>query len=166
MKKSHLLLAFSVLIFTSCSNKEIKVYNSVNDKLTDAKSTVTFVSVEEFREVLETGSNFYLIDCREEEEFQKSCIRGAENVARGLIEFNISEKAPKKRNTIYLYCDNGDRSTLVAAELPLLKYTDIKVIEGGFEKWSKEYVELVELNPIRGNVVTKAPAKPSGGCGG
>ena len=77
----------------------------------------------------------------------------------------ISEKAPGKRKPLYIYCSNGDRSALAGTILPLLKYTDVKVLEGGFDNWQIRFPDLVELAPVRG-AVKAAVKKPAAGCGG
>ena len=156
----------SIIFFISCSGHELKTYDDTNAMIEDAKSQVEFVSLEDFKAVLESEDVFYLIDCREETEFAISCIQDAINIPRGLIEFKIGNDAPKRRTTVYLYCDNGDRSTLAATVLPLLKYSNVIVIESGFIGWEEKYPDLVELEPVRGGVKTDAPAAPSGGCGG
>jgi rhodanese-related sulfurtransferase len=168
MRKNQILVLVVLIsvLFAACTNNSFKDYENIEAMITDTKNSVSFISADEFKNLMESKSNFYLIDCREESEFEIACIKGADNVPRGLIEFNIGEKAPKRRTTVVIYCNNGERSTLAASILPKLKYSDVKVIEGGFEAWAVKYPKLVEENPIRGNIQTTAPKKPSGGCGG
>lgn len=169
MKKSILsILGFvTVLFFVSCGGIETKEFDSVKAMVEDAKSQVEFVSQEDFKAVLESeDAQFYLIDCREKNEFDTSCIQGAINIPRGLIEFKIGNEAPKRRQDVYIYCSNGERSALAASVLPYLKYTSVYVIESGFDTWQDKYPKLVEHHPKRGATQTKAPAAPSGGCGG
>jgi rhodanese-related sulfurtransferase len=155
-----------VIVLWSCTGKNTKEYASIDEMVKDAKTHVEFISVENFKAELDKHAIIYLIDCREQQEFDSSCIKSAINIPRGTIESVISEKAPKHRQTLYIYCDNGDRSTLAATILPQLKYTDVKVIEGGFDALKGKFPELVEMNPKRGDISTKVTAKPSGGCGG
>lgn len=168
MKKSliFLLSVFTLFVFTSCSNSDTKQFESVKDMIDDAKASVNWISADDFKKVLESGSKYYLIDCREGEEFDSACIKGAISVPRGNLENGISEKAPKHRLPLYIYCNNGDRSALAANILPLLKYSNVKVITGGFEEWQGKYPELVEIHPVRGNTSAATPKKSSGGCGG
>lgn len=154
-----------IVLLTSCGNAKQDTYATGNDLVEAVKESVDFISVADFRQVLEAGDKFYLIDCRESEEFNLSCIQGALSVPRGILEDEIANQAPSKRVPLYIYCDNGDRSVLAASVLPSLKYSCVKVIEGGFEAWQQAFPELVEQNPERGTV-KKAVAAPSGGCGG
>jgi rhodanese-related sulfurtransferase len=155
-----------VVVLWSCTGKNTKEYATVDEMVKDAKTRVEYISVTDFKAELDKHANLYIIDCRESQEFDSSCIKSAINIPRGTIESVISEKAPKHRQTVYIYCDNGDRSTLAATILPQLKYTDVKVIEGGFDALKVKFPGLVEMHPKRGNGDAKPAAKPSGGCGG
>lgn len=168
MKKSIIffLSALTISALTACSGNDTKQYASVKEMVDDAKSSVNWISADDFKKVLESGSKYYLIDCREAAEFDSSCIKGAISVPRGDLENSISEKAPKHRLPLYIYCNNGDRSALAAKILPQLKYAHVKVITGGFENWQTAYPDLVEMHPVRGNSTAAAPKKSSGGCGG
>lgn len=160
------LTAFVVLIATGCSGREIKTYNSTRELVEAAKADVKIISPEAFKNVMESGEKFYLIDCREPGEFETGCIKGALNVPRGVLENEISATAPDKSTPIYIYCKKGDRAILAASVLPYVKYGNVKVIDGGFIKWKEKFPGLVEEHPVRGNKKSKSPAAPSGGCGG
>jgi len=168
MKKLFIFVwsVLSVILMLSCSGNDIKKYNSVKEMTDDAKATVEFISAKDLKTVLESGDKFYLIDCRESDEFDSMCIQGAVNIPRGVLESEITEKAMNRKTTLYIYCSNGDRSALAANILPKLKYSNVKVLEAGFDNWKAKYPKLLELSPVRGDVKTKATAKPSGGCGG
>jgi rhodanese-related sulfurtransferase len=158
-------------LLTSCSGYDGKTFESVQAMVEDARGEAVWITTEQLASIIGSssemgyGSGFYLIDVREQSEFDLSCIKGATSVPRGLLENVISERAPGKRKPLYVYCSNGDRSALVAKILPLLKYSDVKVLEGGFDNWQTQYPDLVELAPVRGTVKA-AVKKPATGCGG
>ena len=156
----------SVIIMWSCAGSIEKKYKNTKEMIDDAKSKVEYVSVEKLKTIMDNGEKYYLIDCRETTEFDSACIKGAINIPRGLLESQVAEKAPAHRTTVYIYCSNGDRSTLAATVLPKLKYADVRVLEGGFDVLKTKFPDLVEMAPVRGEAKSKAPAKPSGGCGG
>lgn len=161
-----LLITALVLSFASCTSNTGKNCGDDGNLVAEAATKVSYIEAEALKTMIDSGESFYLIDCREEEEFDSSCIRSATNIPRGILEGTISEQAPKKRNKLIVYCSNGERSTLAATVLPLLKYTDVQVLKGGFDGLKVQFSELVELNPVRGNADSKPVAKPSGGCGG
>mgnify|MGYP001206758728 CR=1 FL=1 len=167
MKKTVQIISGLFLIFflTSCSEREIKEYENTEAMVEDAKSKVEFISAEDFKTVLESEDKFKIVDCREETEYDSACIPGAINIPKGLIEFQIGNKV-SRREDLYIYCSNGDRSSLVAATLPLLKFSSVKVIEAGFDGWKEKYPDLIELEPAGAGAEDHAPAASSGGCGG
>lgn len=154
-----------IVMLGACGYQPTKLYADGNEMAEELKAQVDWISAADFRTVLESNETFYLIDCRESEEFDLACIQGAMSVPRTVLEDEIANQVPGKRIPLYIYCANGRRSTLAATVLPLLKYTDVKVIEGGFDAWQETFPDLVEHNPVRG-AVKKAVAAPSGGCGG
>lgn len=158
------LVVLAFILFSSCGGK-LKTFENAQAMVADAKSEIQTISVEEFKKLLDSGESLYLIDCRESVEFDSSCIRTAINIPRGKIEEELSAKAPNHLKTVYVYCNNGDRSALTAQILPGFKYSCVKVIEGGFENWKTKFPADVELHPVRGGAGIKA-VKPAGGCGG
>lgn len=154
-----------ILFVTGCSPSEIKTYDSVEQLLEYASANVNYISVVDLEKLIADKSSFYLIDCREPEEFDSACVIGAVNVARGTLEENIAIKAPDHRKKLIIYCKTGKRATLAAVTLKQFKYSSVFVLEGGFKEWQKNKPELVEINPVRGGDKAKAK-KPAGGCGG
>ena len=157
--------ALILLIFGSCAREETKVFSSIDEMVADAKLKTEFISAADFKTVLESGKKIYIIDCREESEYDSSCIKNAINVPRGLLEFQIGSKVDDRRGDVYLYCSDGKRSTLAASVLPKMKFANVKVIDGGFDNWVNQFPDLVQLHPA-GETTKKKPAASSGGCGG
>ena len=168
MKKYWILSLSSllVLLLGACSGNNVKSYKSVEEMVADAKASVTFISAQDFKKKVESGEKYYLIDCREAVEFDSVCIKGAINIPRTVLEAQVSDKAPKKRNTVYIYCNNADKAILAASVLPEFKYAHVKVIDGGLDAVKAKFPELIELNPVRDGAKSKAPTPASGGCGG
>lgn len=155
-----------ILLIAGCTGNKMKSYNNVDEMVADAKASVTMINADDFKKAVDKGEKFYLIDCREAVEFDSACITGAMNIPRTVLEAQVSDKAPKKRNALYVYCNNGDKSILAASILPKFKYSNVKVIEGGYDAVIAKFPELKELNPVRGDAKAKAPKAASGGCGG
>ena len=165
MKRIIIITLSALTLLSSCSGYDSRTFESAAAMVEDAKGKVEWISAGELSKVIEDGGIYYLVDVREQSEFDVSCIKGANSVPRGVLEDMISEKAPGKRKPLYIYCSNGDRSALAGTILPLLKYTDVKVLEGGFDNWQIRFPDLVELAPVRG-AVKAAVKKPAAGCGG
>ncbi len=82
-------------------------------------------------------------------------IPGAINIARGILEFNISndkfwEEAmlymPEKDEEIIIYCRKGKRSILAAQTLQQLGFTNVKYIIDGWKKWEMTFPDKFEKN--------------------
>ncbi len=163
---NKLLILFVAVLFVACGPKQPKEYTTAEELVKATAEKVNFISADDLKAEINANKQFYLIDCRESEEFDSSCIKAALNIPRGVLEGSISVKAPKHRQNVYIYCSDGNRSILAALTLSKLKYSNVKVLEGGFDNFKKKFPEMVELNPVRGGEATKPAAKPSGGCGG
>jgi len=141
----YLLTASLVLTlsFTGCKPGG-GTYEDVKDLVSDAKTRIKSVSVQDFAAVMDKGADFKLIDCREPNEFKDGHIPGAINIPRGLLEFSIAKAIPDKAAKIYIYCKSGGRSTLSTESLKKLKYTDVTSIDGGWEGWMKAYPKKIQ----------------------
>jgi rhodanese-related sulfurtransferase len=156
----------SLILFASCSKQEIKTYESLDQKLEETAKVVKMISPDALKKAIESETTFYLIDCREPEEYDSASIKTAINIPRGLVEFQISNKAPNHRANVYVFSNDTKRAMLVAAELPMLKYANVKVLDKGFNHLKTAFPELVELSPAGASKETNTPPPGSGGCGG
>ena len=84
----------------------------------------------------EEGRAFHLIDVREDNEWAKGHLPGAEHLGRGVIERDIETRYPDPATELYLYCGGGFRSILATANLQKMGYTRVVSVDGGFRGWS------------------------------
>ena len=90
----------------------------------------------ELNNLLNSDSQFALIDVRESGEYNSSHIPGASLIPRRRIEHIIESSAPVKSVPIVVCDDDGRRAPLAAASLERLGYTSVSVLEGGVNRWS------------------------------
>lgn len=86
-----------------------------------------------------------LIDVREPAEFDTGHIRGAANIPRGVLEFqveahpavaNVVDPAlSQKEQPVLVYCRTGGRAALAACALQELGFRNVSSIEGGITAW-------------------------------
>ncbi len=112
------------------SNKFLVIVN-------DAKSRISETNVEEVKSRLDRGDNFYLVDVREESEWNKGHITNAIYIGRGVIERDIEKKINDTEEEIILYCGGGFRSALAADNLQKMGYTKVSSMDGGYSGWVK-----------------------------
>ncbi len=103
----------------------------------DAKTRIEEITPEEVKEKQDAGDEFVLVDVREQDEWQKSHIAGAEYLGKGVIERDIETEYPNPEQELVLYCGGGFRSALAADNLQKMGYNNIKSLAGGFRSWTE-----------------------------
>lgn len=97
--------------------------------------------------------NTFLIDVREESEWNAGHADGAIHLGKGIIERDIETRIPDREATLLCYCGGGYRSVLVAENLQKMGYHKVYSITGGYKAWvSAGYVvttrpEIVPRSP-------------------
>lgn len=103
----------------------------------DARSRVTECTVDDVKQRLDAGESFRLIDVREESEFAKGRLPGAEHIGKGVIERDIEKLVPDPSTCLILYCGGGYRSALAADALQKMGYTNVISMDGGWRGWNE-----------------------------
>jgi len=101
----------------------------------DAKSRVRENTPEDVRRKTEAGESFYLVDVREDNEWQKGHAAGAIHLGKGIIERDIERTIPDHEAEIVLYCGGGFRSALAADVLQQMGYSNVISMDGGWKRW-------------------------------
>ncbi|MDP6923937.1 MAG: rhodanese-like domain-containing protein [Candidatus Scalindua sp.] len=103
----------------------------------DAKRRIKETNVEEVNNRRDRGDNFYLVDIREESEWDKGHITNAIYIGEGVIERDIEKKIDNTEAEIILYCGGGFRSALAADNLQKMGYSNVSSMDGGYSGWAK-----------------------------
>ncbi len=169
MKKSIFIIlsiAIVAILFTGCD--KTKNYENADAFVEEALLTTTSISVEDLKVVIDTATNYLILDVREPNEHHPGYIPGSVNLPRGLVEFNIGKQEywdskflylPLKEDLIIVYCKRGKRGILAAATLFKMGYTNVKYIEGGFKQWELTYPNDYDHDEVGGHVEEEV-----GGC--
>jgi rhodanese-related sulfurtransferase len=169
MKNRILFTVFAIALmfaFTACNNAaDDKQYGSADEMVSFAKENITSISIDEFHTEFAEAEHLTIVDVREPEEFAISCIPGAINVPRGVLEFSIGDKV-SRGETVYVYCNNTNRSALAVYDMAKLKYSKAVMIDSGFDVWQEKYPEDVQLEPSGSEENKPAAPAGGGGCGG
>ena len=117
----YIVLCF---ILFSCAGKTVK-------------STITFLSPEEYAKALEEDSTAFLIDVRTPEEYAQGHIEGA--VLMNVMDedkFAYGIDSLSSEHTYYIYCRSGRRSQSAALQMAQkgLKVIDL---QGGYNAWQE-----------------------------
>jgi rhodanese-related sulfurtransferase len=105
--------------------------------VSEAKTRVRETNVADVKQRIESGERFLLVDVREDNEWAKGHLPGAEHMGRGIIERDIETQVPETATKIILYCGGGFRSALVADNLQKMGYTNVESMDGGWRGWTE-----------------------------
>ena len=126
MKRVIISLLAVLFVLTGCKGETELTYEQITQ--------------EEAKEIMDTRSDFWLVDARTKEEFSEGHIEGAILIP----EYEIAERAetelPDKDKLILVYCRSGRRSKIASEELVKLGYTNVKEF-GGIIDWQYEIVK-------------------------
>ncbi len=84
-----------------------------------------------------------MLDVREDEETAQGLPANATAVPRGYLEMRIAGLANQTDQEIILLCAATTRSLLAADDLRQMRYSNVSVIEGGFDRWKAEGLPFV-----------------------
>lgn len=98
----------------------------------DAKARVTEIQIQQYQEMVSTGTPHVLVDVREESEWAAGHAAGALHLSKGVIERDIETALPSKNETLVLYCGGGYRSALAAEALQKMGYLKVLSLDGGW----------------------------------
>ena len=97
------------------------------------------ISMDEAITMMETESNYIILDVRTPEEFAEKHIPHAINIPNETIGTAEIPELPDKEQLILVYCRSGNRSKQASEKLVRLGYTNI-VEFGGINDWPGETV--------------------------
>ncbi|MCY4536361.1 MAG: rhodanese-like domain-containing protein [Bryobacterales bacterium] len=101
----------------------------------DAKTRIREITVGAVANDIADGTEFALIDTREESEWNAAHAAGARHVSKGIIERDIEAAIPDVDAKIVLYCGGGYRSALAADALQQMGYRNVYSLAGGWRAW-------------------------------
>ena len=125
MKKVIVLILVICFFMTGCGNTTDEV-----------SSVITTKEVMEIIDNYEDDSKIYIVDVREEDEYESGHLEKAINIPLSILSTIDLDKDAK----IIVYCQSGRRSASAASRLKELGYTNV-VDMGGINDWPYEIVK-------------------------
>jgi molybdopterin/thiamine biosynthesis adenylyltransferase/rhodanese-related sulfurtransferase len=101
----------------------------------EARRQVPEWTIDQVRERLGNGEDYFLLDVREKDEFRQGHLAGATSLSRGFLELHIEQVVPNKDRPIIAYCGGGTRSLLAAKQLREMGYRNVISMVGGYSAW-------------------------------
>jgi rhodanese-related sulfurtransferase len=106
------------------------------DIVSDAKSRVPEIDIEQYKKIRESGVDHLLVDVREDSEWSAGHAAGAMHLGKGVIERDIETKVPDRDKKLILYCGGGFRSALAADNVKKMGYSDVISLDGGWRAYT------------------------------
>ena len=100
----------------------------------NTETQITTINITEYKQ---ENSKGILIDVRKPEEFVEGHLPNAININVLADDFADKMENIKKKETVYLYCKSGIRSTKATKILDTLGYKNIFNLDGGFLAWEE-----------------------------
>ena len=103
---------------------------------TETPSVEGEISVQELKQLRDKNPDLYLLDVREQMEWDIARIEGAHLKPLSTLEKDFKD-IPKDK-PIYCFCKVGGRSAMAVAFLKSQGYTHLANVKGGIQAWSEE----------------------------
>ena len=91
------------------------------------------ISVEDLKQMRDTGEEFFLLDVREPHEVERAALGGI-NIPLATIAASL-DQIPKDQKVV-VHCKTGGRSAKATTALRQLGYDDAWNVQGGILAWS------------------------------
>ena len=121
-----LLISLSMFGLTACGG--------------DNKGSYEQITPEQAKTIMDTETDYIIIDARTDEEFAEGHIENAILIPEYEIADRAEKELPDKEQLILVYCRSGRRSKIASEELVKLGYTNVKEF-GGIIDWPYDIVK-------------------------
>lgn len=121
-----LLISLSLFGLTACGGDNNNSYEQITP--------------EQAKTIMDTETDYIIIDARTQEEFAEGHIEGAILMPEYEVADRAEKELPDKDALILVYCRSGRRSKIASEELVKLGYTNVKEF-GGIIDWPYETVK-------------------------
>ena len=100
--------------------------------------SVQEVSPQQLEAMLENGEALFLLDCREQQEYDIASIKTAQLIPMSELGDRVHEIESQQQSQVIVYCHHGVRSQRVAHWLMQSGFTNVKSLAGGIDRWALE----------------------------
>ena len=97
--------------------------------------SVSEYDVHQVKNKLDNEEEFYLVDVREDNEWNEGNIPSSIHIGKGVIERDIAALISNKDAEIVLYCQGGFRSALAGESIQKMGYKNVYSMSGGYSDW-------------------------------
>jgi molybdopterin/thiamine biosynthesis adenylyltransferase/rhodanese-related sulfurtransferase len=111
--------------------------------LRQIKEQIKEVDPRDVHDIVNNGYDAFVVDVREQHEYDEGRLPGAIHVPRGHLETRIENAVKDKDARVILYCQSGNRSAFAADTLGRqLGYSNVESMTGGITLWKDRGFEV------------------------
>ena len=106
-----------------------------SDIVSRVKKQIKEIDVNQLQHDVNNGSEYLVVDIREQSEWVQGKIDTSHHISRGLLEFQIENLTTNRKQPIALLCAGGVRSALATRSLEEMGFENVVSVAGGFNAW-------------------------------
>ena len=110
---------------------------SYRDLLAQVKGEIQELRAADAAALLDAPAQPYLVDVRNQDEWDEGHIPGAVHIPRGNLESRAEGALKDRSRPVLVYCASGARSAFAAKTLEQLGYEDVRSLAGGYTDWKR-----------------------------
>lgn len=142
MVKTILVLLLAVML-PACGTEKMADTGTAVAETAETTETIVYtyerITAEEAKILMDTESDYSIVDARTTEEFAEAHIPGAVLIPEYEISDRAAAELPNRDQLILVYCRSGRRSRIASQALAELGYSNVKEF-GGIIDWPYETV--------------------------
>ena len=146
LMKTILAILMLAVMLTACGMEEAADDSMILNEIMETTETTEEVlgpyeqiTAEDAKKLMDTESDYIIVDARTEEEYAEGHIPGAILIPEYEIADRAQAELPDKDQLILVYCRSGRRSKIASQALADLGYTNVKEF-GGIIDWPYDVV--------------------------
>ena len=136
MKRALCIAAVLTVFLTGCMADPA---GEVSISVSESVLSYHQISQEEAKRMMQTETDYCIVDVRRQDEFDAGHIPGAILIPNESITDTPPEELPDLSQTLLIYCRSGNRSKQASEKLAAMGYTNIYEF-GGINTWDGEIV--------------------------
>lgn len=138
--KKHTIIFLAVVMILGLAGCNRKSTNNIEkNEPENQEGGYTQISMGEVVAMMESETDYVILDVRTPEEFADKHIPGAINVPNETIRKKEIPELPREDQLILVYCRSGNRSKQASEKLAAIGYTNVYEF-GGINDWMGETV--------------------------
>jgi molybdopterin/thiamine biosynthesis adenylyltransferase/rhodanese-related sulfurtransferase len=117
-------------------SNQVQTMTSYRDLLARVKTEIREIRAADAAAFLDSDRP-YVLDVREQDEWDEGHIPGAVHIPRGNLESRVEATLTDRARPVLVYCAGGSRSAFAAKTLAELGFDDVQSLAGGYTDWKR-----------------------------